>query len=326
MVISLDDLTELARKRVREALSAYPAMPDSLQAKLTLGVQFDDRRRIFELYITGERPQDAIVVAKAVLDIDTGEGEVECFPEVWVSELPKNVGPMTVIGLIRELEPTAQVSLPSLTELKGELPAELASTISEYLERGCPVLDVMEGSRDPLNPNHYISGGPSLVSDGKWVWRLDLAYFVKQYRIRLNPEFLDYVSSGQGRFLSDSEILARSDEVQTAYRAALGLRLADDELDMKSELTSHRIVNAFAFENERLLVSIESNHDHLIRPMDALLVLGGVTFSVRVESSRMPGPATLGREIGLVLVDVPESVRAALVGGAEASLLLGALD
>ena len=75
---SLDELEELAREMTRKALEDY-IVPESYRANLTLGISIEGENRSFELYISGERPSDAVVISKATLDRNTGLGTVEVF-------------------------------------------------------------------------------------------------------------------------------------------------------------------------------------------------------------------------------------------------------
>lgn len=61
----LDELQEMARIATRAALEEYEPIPPEWQKNLTLGTLFDGDDRIFELYVAGERPNDAIVLTSA---------------------------------------------------------------------------------------------------------------------------------------------------------------------------------------------------------------------------------------------------------------------
>lgn len=76
--LKLEELRERARLLTYEALKDYE-IPDDLETKITLGVEFEGEDRIFELYIPGERPKDAIVISSARINSFTGEGTVEVF-------------------------------------------------------------------------------------------------------------------------------------------------------------------------------------------------------------------------------------------------------
>lgn len=61
----LDLLEEVARVATREALKDYEAPPPEWRDNLVLGTLFDGDWRVFELYVPGQRPSDAIVIASA---------------------------------------------------------------------------------------------------------------------------------------------------------------------------------------------------------------------------------------------------------------------
>lgn len=61
----LDELQEIARIATRAALEEYERIPAEWEKNLTLGTFFDGDDRIFELYVAGERPSDAVVVSSA---------------------------------------------------------------------------------------------------------------------------------------------------------------------------------------------------------------------------------------------------------------------
>ncbi|MFG6447362.1 hypothetical protein ACG0Z6_03790 [Roseateles sp. BYS180W] len=61
----LDELQEIARVETRKALSLYDPVPSEWAKALTLGTLFEGDDRVFELYVPGERPADAIVIASA---------------------------------------------------------------------------------------------------------------------------------------------------------------------------------------------------------------------------------------------------------------------
>jgi len=74
--IKLEKLQERARLMTLAELENY-IMPEEIRATLTLGVQFDEDFRIFELYVPGEKPSDARVISQARLNVYSGEGSVE---------------------------------------------------------------------------------------------------------------------------------------------------------------------------------------------------------------------------------------------------------
>ena len=61
----LAELEEIARVATFEALQSYEAVPVELRKQLVLGTLFDGEDRVFELYVSGERPADALVFTSA---------------------------------------------------------------------------------------------------------------------------------------------------------------------------------------------------------------------------------------------------------------------
>ena len=97
---------------------------------------------------------------------------------------------MKAIGVFKELSREISESALSIYDAKGQLTPSAAKKISGYLNSGIPIFDVMEGVVDPFDSSKIISGGSSLLSDGYWVWRLDLAYFVENYMVGLPDQFV----------------------------------------------------------------------------------------------------------------------------------------
>lgn len=91
---------------------------------------------------------------------------------------------------MRDLEPRSNLELPSLADVSGQLAPQDIIPVVAYLERGTEVLDVMEATPDPTTPGRYISGGSSLLTDGEWVWRLDLSSYVRAHRVALPEAFI----------------------------------------------------------------------------------------------------------------------------------------
>lgn len=76
MHMKLDELQEKARQLTFEILQGY-IIPDDIRDKLVIGTMLEEGRRIFELYVPGEKPSDARVISRAIMDPETGQGTVE---------------------------------------------------------------------------------------------------------------------------------------------------------------------------------------------------------------------------------------------------------
>ena len=127
---------------------------------------------------------------------------------------------MKVVGLYRELGKEVSQSLPSIYIDRDKMPMESVPLVLDYLASGVPVFDIMEASTDPFDNNKRMSGGPSLVSDGDWVWRNDLAYFVEKYRLGLSDEFIQQVRSCKTVAVDKHvEIIEKWQEALASYQA-----------------------------------------------------------------------------------------------------------
>jgi hypothetical protein len=142
-----------------------------------------------------------------------------------VAEFPAGVMKiMKVIGVYNELGRDISDTAPSIFANADQMNSEFIDAVVSYLKSGVPIFDVMEGVVDPFNPSKIISGGSSLLSDGEWVWRNDLAYFVEQYKLGLPKEFLESVRLNKSVDSTKAdEIIGRWEEALTAYeRVAIG--------------------------------------------------------------------------------------------------------
>lgn len=127
---------------------------------------------------------------------------------------------MKVVGLFRELGPGIAPSVTSIHEVIGALDHDITDMIGKYLDRGVPVFDVMEATVDPLDRSTRIVGGPSLLSDGEWVWRNDLSYFVRKYRVAVSDEFVRHAFKQMGIPLDRNIVLRDWQAALEAYELA----------------------------------------------------------------------------------------------------------
>ena len=77
-ILSLDEMQEIARLATRKALKGY-SRPNLSFDNLVLGICHNKECGKFELYIAGERPEDAIVISEATVNRKTGEVSVKVF-------------------------------------------------------------------------------------------------------------------------------------------------------------------------------------------------------------------------------------------------------
>jgi hypothetical protein len=81
----------------------------------------------------------------------------------------------------------------------------------------------MEGGVDVLSGDSFYegSGGSSLLTDGVWLWRYDLAHYVETHRLWVPLEFIDHavLNGFQSPLLSEAELVALVDREQAARGA-----------------------------------------------------------------------------------------------------------
>jgi hypothetical protein len=73
----------------------------------------------------------------------------------------------------------------------GPLPD--ADRVVAYLAAGQPLIDMMDIENDPLDPARQVMNGSSILTDGEWLWRQDLAYYVRRHHVALPEEFLSEI-------------------------------------------------------------------------------------------------------------------------------------
>lgn len=105
---------------------------------------------------------------------------------------------MEFVGFFRELDPggPTDIYVEDLKDAAGAGDYAVAE-VAGYLESGYPILDVMESTPDPLDKAAYVRGGPSLLTDGEWVWRHDLAHYVRNYRVHLPGAFMERMEESE---------------------------------------------------------------------------------------------------------------------------------
>ncbi|MCP3819960.1 hypothetical protein NLX86_18215 [Streptomyces sp. A3M-1-3] len=94
-------------------------------------------------------------------------------------------------GFFRQLNPNGPpVYCADIREAMEDLPNYPVRDVVSFLRSGHPILDVMESCPDIVDGSAYIRGGSSVLSDGEWVWRWDLAHYVERYNVSLPRLFV----------------------------------------------------------------------------------------------------------------------------------------
>ncbi|WP_030490676.1 hypothetical protein [Micromonospora chokoriensis] len=97
----------------------------------------------------------------------------------------KTAGMFREFGPVRSAEPqesifdsVADEKLPDLTQ------------VVTYLDSGHILVDAMDIANDAFDPTRQVMNGSTVMTDGDWLWRKDLAYYLRRHRIALPEEFL----------------------------------------------------------------------------------------------------------------------------------------
>jgi hypothetical protein len=120
------------------------------------------------------------------------------------------------VGFYAELEPgKPDLYHGSIRDAIADQPSPDEQELISYLERGIPLIDIMEAGQDVISGDGYIAGCSSLLSDGTWIWRLDLPYYLSRYHLRLDSEFVEHVRSThyEAPSLSQTEVISLAREV-----------------------------------------------------------------------------------------------------------------
>jgi hypothetical protein len=99
-------------------------------------------------------------------------------------------------GFFRELR-HGDVDGPVLQDAVGRLPSELKDRVVHYLEAGHALAATPGWVDDVLKPDNKHIGSPNLMTDGEWMWPLDLAYYVRQYSAAPPAEFIRHMELSQ---------------------------------------------------------------------------------------------------------------------------------
>lgn len=95
------------------------------------------------------------------------------------------------VGFFREFEPQdADLSAPSIHDAVRPHGMDDESGILAYLSSGTEIFSTMGAERDVITGDEWIPGAGSLVTDGTWMWPVELHHYVKRYHTELPEDFL----------------------------------------------------------------------------------------------------------------------------------------
>ena len=94
---------------------------------------------------------------------------------------------MKRVGFFKELT-HGDKNATSIKEIIGQNTLDKESKIINYLNNGkifciAPVLDESKG----------VIGSLEILTDGEWIWPSDLSYYLQNYHIKLDEQFIDHI-------------------------------------------------------------------------------------------------------------------------------------
>jgi hypothetical protein len=89
--------------------------------------------------------------------------------------------------------------------------------VVQYLESAPMLLDCLGGeTTDCLDPADRTMLEPHVMTDGVWVWRHDLAHYVRKYHLRLPAAFVDHMRARDWHppEIANDELVALADQIE----------------------------------------------------------------------------------------------------------------
>ncbi|GAB7061117.1 MULTISPECIES: hypothetical protein [Streptomyces] len=102
---------------------------------------------------------------------------------------------MKVLGFYSELWPSSPEATSSIRSFVAGAPQAHESEIASYLRSGHMLFASMGVVEDVLGSGENIMGGGSMFTDGEWVWRGDLWFYVSRHHVMLPDDFRAKVQS-----------------------------------------------------------------------------------------------------------------------------------
>ncbi|MEU3422759.1 hypothetical protein AB0F39_30130 [Streptomyces murinus] len=123
---------------------------------------------------------------------------------------------MKVLGFYSELWPSSPEATSSIRSFVADTAQPNESKIASYLRNGHMLFASMGVVDDVLGSDENIMGGGSLYTDGEWIWRGDLWFYVSRHHVVLPDDFrskaesLDYAVPS----VEQERLMTLTDELQ----------------------------------------------------------------------------------------------------------------
>jgi hypothetical protein len=127
------------------------------------------------------------------------------------------------VGMYREFGDWLLSSNESIHEaIDPGMAHEVRRRLAFYLALGAPVVHVMGVRPDVIDGEDVFLSG-SLLSDGEWFWRQDLAHYVVKYGLAVPRRLMEDAASNLWRppVLSDAELTTAAAQIQQIRRRSM---------------------------------------------------------------------------------------------------------
>ena len=109
------------------------------------------------------------------------------------------------VGFFKELGLSGKHG-PSLKDYISDTPHTYEKKIVHYLQNGHALIGSPGVTRDVLSHHPNPIGDPSLITDGVWLWRADLEYYVRAYHCQLPEAFIQHMQAQNWQVPPETEI------------------------------------------------------------------------------------------------------------------------
>lgn len=231
-------------------------------------------------------------------------------------------------GFFREMA-HGEPSDPSLVAARMAGPVSDHAQIAAYLDAGHVYIATPGPALDVFDPDHQIDP-PHLRTDGRFLWPGDLAYYVRTYRVRVDPALSDHMRAGGWTVPGDVELGALQlpqsgaasagggdDEATAVYRRIDPARTAPAGTTAETEASA-----ALAGVIADLVAPLVGGAELELSVLQPLLASAAHEIARAARQLRTDLPEQLWRSLGTLIswLQLPEAARAASLETAMASL------
>lgn len=110
------------------------------------------------------------------------------------------------VGYFREML-DGSPSDPSIKDYVNKGTSSAINKICSYLDSGLPIIVSPGTAVDIIDETKGVAGSPSILTDGKWAWSGVLSYYVKNYNLQLDSDFVEtMIENGWEIPISEKEL------------------------------------------------------------------------------------------------------------------------